>query len=89
MSYPKLPKGVFQNPAIEHINFTDGSFVSLIKLVKPYADGTNYAVYENTKSVFCSNGMFKSYEAAKAKFDLMVKNNTSITDIKDRGVCNE
>lgn len=74
MSYLKLPKRVFNSPLIMYANFADGSFVNLIKLNKPYADGTSYAVYETTKSPFCSNGLFKDYEKAKAKFNLMVKN---------------
>ena len=74
MGYPTLPKRVFNSPLIEYANFSDGSFVNLIKLTTPYADGRAYAVYETTKSAFCSNGMFKTYEQAKEKFELMVKN---------------
>jgi len=74
MSYPILPKRVFNSPLIEYANFADGSFINLIRLIKPYANGLSYAVYETTKNPFCSNGMFKSYEAAKEKFNLMVRN---------------
>lgn len=74
MSYPTLPKRVFNSPLIEFANFKDGSFVNLIRLIKPYSDGRSYAVYETTKSPFCSNGMFKTYQQAKEKFDLMIKN---------------
>ena len=70
----ELPKRVFQSPLIEFANFSDGSHVNLIRLLKPYADGRAFAVHETTKSPFCSNGMFKTYEDAKEKFDLMVKN---------------
>jgi len=69
-----LPKRVFASPLIEYANFEDGSHVNLIKLIKPYANGRCYAVHETTKSIFCSNGMFGSYDAAKRKFDLMVVN---------------
>ena len=72
--YPILPKRVFKSPLIEYANFEDGSFVNLIRLIKPYSNGVSYAVYETTKSPFCSNGLFKSYQKAKEKFDLMVKN---------------
>lgn len=74
MSYLTLPKRVFNSPLIEFVNFTDGTFVNLIKLNKAYANGTQYAVYETTKNPFCSNGLFSTYEKAKQKFDLMVRN---------------
>lgn len=83
MSYLQLPKRVFQSPLIEYTNFKDGSFVNLIELFKPYADGREFAVYETTKSVFCSNGMYKTYDVAKAKFDLMVRNGSKISCIRD------
>jgi len=79
MKYLQLPKRVFNSPLIEFVNFEDGSFVNLIKLTKPYADGRAYAVYETTKSTFCSNGMFSNYETAKEKFKLMVRNNEYLT----------
>ncbi len=74
MSYLILPKRVFNSPLIKYANFADGSFVNLIRIKKPYANGLSYAVYETTKSPFCSNGMFTTLEKAQAKFDLMVKN---------------
>lgn len=86
MSYPILPKRVFNSPLIEFANFENGSFVNLIKLNKPYADGRSYAVYETTKSPFCSNGMFKTYEKAKEKFELMVKNGSRESKLKNRGL---
>ena len=52
MSYLTLPKRVFNIPLIAFTNFEDGSFVNLIKLNKPYANGVSYAVYETTKSAF-------------------------------------
>ena len=86
MSYPILPKRVFKSPLIEFANFEDGSFVNLIKLNKPYASGVCYAVYETTKSPFCSNGMFKTYEKAKAKFELMVRNGSYESKLIKRGL---
>ena len=86
MSYPILPKRVFRSPLIEYANFKDGSCVNLIRLIKPYANGNSYAVYETTKSTFCSNGMFTTYEKAKEKFELMVCNGSSVSDLRDRGV---
>lgn len=88
MPYPVLPKRVFNSPLVEFANFEDGSFVNLIRLSKPYADGRSYAVYETTKSPFCSNGMFKTYEKAKAKFELMVKNGSYESPIAKRGITN-
>ena len=39
MSYLILPKKVFNSPLIEYANFEDQSFVNLIRLNKPYANG--------------------------------------------------
>jgi len=83
MSYPTLPKRVFNSPLIMCANFVDGSHVNLIKLIKPYANGAAYAVHETTKSPFCSNGLFPTYEKAKAKFDLMVKNGSIISPLRE------
>lgn len=76
MSYLILPKRAFNSPLIEYANFQDDSFVNLIKLNKPYANGISYAVYETTNNSFCSNGLFTTYEKAKIKFELMIKNHT-------------
>tara|TARA_B100001094_G_C17653581_1_gene540800 strand:+ start:54 stop:326 length:273 start_codon:yes stop_codon:yes gene_type:complete len=76
MSYLILPKRSFNSPLIEYANFQDESFVNLIKLNKPYANGILYAVYETTNNPFCSNGLFTTYEKAKSKFELMIKNHT-------------
>lgn len=84
----QLPKRVFQSPLIEYCNFEDGSFVNLIRLNKPYANGDCYAVYETTKSAFCSNGLFKSFSAAKIKFEKMVENGSRESKIKERGLTN-
>ena len=88
MSYLKLPKRAFNSPLIEYANFEDGSFVNLIRLIKPYANGNSYAVYETTKSPFCSNGMFKTLEKAKTKFDLMVKNGKTESPLIKQGITN-
>jgi len=88
MSYPKLPKRVFNSPLIEFANFEDGSHVNLIRLVKPYANGNAYAVHETTKSPFCSNGMFKTYDKAKEKFELMVRNGKYESELLNRGITN-
>lgn len=81
MSYLTLPKRVFNSPCIECANFEDGTFVNLIQLNKPYANGNSFAVYETTKSPFCSNGLFKTLEKAQEKFNLMVKNGSSISPL--------
>jgi hypothetical protein len=88
MKYPILPKRVFSSPLIEYANFQDGTTVNLIRLIKPYANGLSYAVYETTKSPFCSNGMFNSYEQAKEKFELIIKNATREAELSKRGTSN-
>lgn len=81
MSYLVLPKRVFNSPLIRYANFEDGSHVNLIKLIKPYASGISYAVHETTKSPFCSNGMFTTYEKAQEKFNLMVRNASYVSNL--------
>lgn len=81
-----LPKRIFNSPLIEYANFADGSHVNLIRLIKPYANGYSYAVHETTKSAFCSSGMFKSYDKAKAKFELMVRNGQGESPLINRGL---
>lgn len=83
MSYLVLPKRVFNSPLIKAVNFEDGSHVNLIKLVKPYADGISFAVHETTKSPFCSNGLYKTIEKATEKFNLMVKNGSIESPVKN------
>jgi len=87
MSYLTLPKRVFNSPLIKYVNFADGSHVNLIKLIKPYANGYAYAVHETTKSTFCSNGLFKTLKQAEEKFNLMVKNGSYESEIRNQGVC--
>ena len=88
MSYLILPKRVFKSPLIEFANFKDGSHVNLIKLIKPYSNGVSYAVHETTKSPFCSNGLFKTTEAANVKFELMINNAKKESELIERGSIN-
>ena len=88
MNYLILPKKVFNNPLIEYANFEDQSFVNLIRLNKPYANGISYAVYETTNNAFCSNGLFKTYEKAKLKFELMIKNHSYQSKVTERNKLN-
>lgn len=88
MNYPTLPRRVFNSPLIEYANFQDGSHVNLIKLIKPYANGAAFAVHETTKSAFCSSGMYKSYDLAKKKFELMIKNACYESPLRERGITN-
>lgn len=81
MTYPTLPQRVFNSPLMEYANFKDGSHVNLIKLIKPYANGLSFAVHETTTSPFCSNGLFKTYEKAKKKFDLMVSTASRVSPL--------
>lgn len=86
MSYLTLPKRVFNSPLIRYANFKDGSHVNLIRLNKPYSNGYSYAVHETTKSAFCSNGLFKTYEKAIEKFNLMVKNAQNESELSSSGI---
>ncbi len=75
MSYLTLPKRVFNSPLIDYKNYPDGSHINLIKLIKPYANGDAFAVHETTSNPFCSNGLFKTEQQARDKFNLMIRNN--------------
>jgi hypothetical protein len=88
MSYLILPKRVFNSPLIEYANFKNGSFVNLIRLNKPYSNGISYAVYETTESPFCSNGLFKTLDKAKNKFNLMVKNGSLDSELIEHNKTN-
>lgn len=48
----KITKRMSQSPLIEYCNFEDGSFINLVRMLKPYADGRSYFVHETTKSIF-------------------------------------
>jgi len=77
MSYLQLNRRQSTGTLIRENNFIfEGkqSNVKLIKLAKPYADGTRYAVIEDTKNPFCSNGLFISLLSAKLKYDLILHN---------------
>ena len=86
MSYLALPKRIFNSPLIRYANFKDGSHINLIRLSKPYANGNSYAVHETTSSPFCSNGLFKTYEQAIDKFNLMIKNGAQVSELISSGV---
>ena len=89
MSYLVLPQRVFNSPLIKYVNFSDGSHVNLIKLTKPYKNGDAFAVHETTKSAFCSNGLFKTLDKAEEKFNLMVRNASFETKIRNQGTLKE
>ena len=88
MAYINLPKRAFNSPCVEFANFEDGTHVNLIHLIKPYSNGVEWALHETTKSTFCSNGLFTTYEKAKAKFELMVQNGSLQSPLLNRGVTN-
>lgn len=74
MNKTQLPAGVFQNPLIHYANFQDGSFVNIIKLTKPYANGKQYAVY-HTSTGEVIGGMYISLEKAEQEFVRAVRMN--------------
>ena len=77
MSYLELNKRQSTGETIKEISFIfEGkeAYIKLIKLDKPYADGTSYAVIENTSNAFCSNGLFAYENQGLSKYYLMLKN---------------
>jgi hypothetical protein len=61
------------------VNFNDGNFCNLIRLIKPYKNGLSYALYDS-KGI--NSKLFKNFDNAKKGFDLMVHG-----DIRNQGVC--
>ena len=83
MSYLTLNKRQQTGTVLEKTEFEfegQKATIELIKLSKPYTDGTAYAVKENTKNAFCSNGLFVTENEAYNKYNLMRKNCNLITD---------
>ena len=76
MSYLRLTKKGKTGKVLRETIFEDGSFVRLIKLASPYADGKQYSVYETTNNPFCSNGLFCAKSLAVIKYNLIVENNS-------------
>ena len=86
--YLTLNKRQKTGKLIAYCNFKDNSFVNLIKLYKPYKDGTAYCVYETTNNAFMSNGLFKDVLKAFEKYNLMVKNGCSFIGMQNSGLLN-
>ena len=83
MSYLQLNKRQTTGEIIKEEHFVfegEKAFIKLIKLEKPYADGTAFAVYEDTKNAFCSNGLFVNEKMALNKYYLMLRNCGLISD---------
>ena len=82
MSYIQLNKRQITGEILENIEFIEtnnmgnknNSSIKLVKLEKPYKDGTSYSVIDNTINPFCSSGLFKSLDIAYDKFNLMQQN---------------
>ena len=64
----------------KHNGYDHYSSIELIKLAKPYKNGTAYAVNEQTCNTFCSSGLYSTLEAATDKYNLMRRNCNLITD---------
>lgn len=67
MRLKTLPKRALNSPLIQYVNFTNGTFINLIELTKPYANGVAYVVWDTTKEQF---GGLKTMESAQLDFDI-------------------
>lgn len=89
MKSHKLPNRVFNSPLIESVNFTDGTFINIIRLIKPYKNGDAYAIYETTKNPELKSKMFKTYSDAKKQFEKYFKIEIFENGLRNKGVtCN-
>jgi len=85
----KLPNRVFNSPCIKYANFDDGSYINLIKLITPYANGDSYAVYETTRNPNCSNKLFKTLEDAEKGYKSAITGGELFSFLKNEAVtCN-
>lgn len=69
----KLPRRVFNSPLILYANLQDGTSINLIRLIKPYANGKAYAVYNGSIEREHHNGMFRTLEQAQNAFCKVVR----------------
>ncbi len=65
-----LPRRVFNSPLMMCANYTDGTHINLIKLIKPYANGYGYAVYSAANPT--DSKMYKTEEKAREAFNGLV-----------------
>ncbi len=77
----KLPRRVFNSPLILYANLQDGSCINLIRLIKPYANGKAYAIYNASKDREHHNGMFRTLEQAQNAFYKTVRETLKETQV--------
>ena len=65
-----LPKRVFNSPLMMCANYTDGTHINLIKLIKPYANGYGYAIHSTDHPT--DSKMYKTEQKAREKFNQLV-----------------
>lgn len=89
MKANNLPKRVFNSPLIEYVNFIDGTFINVIRLIKPYKNGYSYAIVETTNNPELKSGLFKNYDDAKKKFETYFKIEIFENGLRNKGItCN-
>ena len=64
-----LPRRVFNSPLIEYANFNGNRHINLIRLIKPYADGTKYVVTNTVNEIHTAHS---NYYSAKEQFEFRV-----------------
>jgi len=80
-----LPYRAMNSPLMKSVNFEDGSFVNLIKLNKPYANGNQWVVYETTKIMFNTSKQFRTEHKALKRFNKMVDIGKDLSPIINTG----
>lgn len=71
-----IPPRTFNSPLINYANFSDGSSVNLVRLVKPYSTGISFVVFNNKTGDFKT---FKSESKALSGFTNMVSGVDGLT----------
>ena len=87
MSYIELNKRQLEGKRLEYEEFMyagQQAKCELIEIARPYANGVKYTVNENSRSAFCSCGLFTDLQEAKRKYFLMLRNCDVITDAELR-----
>ena len=75
-----LPNRVFNSPLLEMVKYSNGNFINLIRLNKPYANGDSFAVYFSNsdkgrlfKDIVKAREYFEKYVSEYADFSVLIE----------------
>lgn len=86
MNTNRLPKRTAQSPLLRWAIFEDKSYINLIRLYKPYADGFEYVIAESTPIDLGLKGKYKNFEEAISDFRDAVDDYKKASKITNTGI---